>query len=164
MHNLGKYLKVIAGILIILFISHFFRFGPGTHGKIKGYQYTVTKFELEKAIDTVLKNSETVSRQAHIHEHLNDGINYVSIDVYKDGHSYEYVISYYGDSTYWKNSPNSEVAVVYAWDWKGNGGSEGNGNFTYRWWLKRKLTSIFESEFIEKVDKQLGKVHVVDPD
>jgi hypothetical protein len=91
--------------------------------------------------------------------YYNDGIRYLTIYITKDNVLYEYTFHYYGTDEYWETSTESSISLVYAYDGKGNGGSEGNDGFKGELKLRKKLTSIFESEFITKVDKQLGKSH-----
>ena len=145
----------------------------GGAGGIKAYQYPVTKFELEKAVDSLIKNNTNIQRdtvdnyytyvdsnkqERKIHDnYYNDGIGYLTLNIVGHGLAYQYIIRYYGDTSYWRTSANSEIFIVYA-----NGYSAGYSKISRK--LKKEITGLFESEFIDKLDKQLGKAHTVDPD
>jgi hypothetical protein len=177
-----KYYAIIIIALIILvllrFISFISSFGAGTHGSLMAYAYPVTKLELEKAVDSVLKYCDNVRRDSKDHfitelnakgdsinrlddNYYNDGTNYVTIFINKDGGNNEYTFRYYGDSTLWDTSKTTGLFIAYAYDENRNGGSDGHGDFKFRWGLKKRLTRIFEENFMEKVDKQLGKNHSI---
>ena len=91
----------------------------------------------------------------------NDGKRYLTIYITKNDIEYEYTFQYPGTEDEWANSKESVISIAYAYDDKGNGGSDGHGDFNFHWFLKRHLTGIFEGEFIDKVDKRLGKKHMV---
>ena len=150
-------MKIVAGLIfaIVLILVCSVIISPTLHfvggaGKIKGYQYPVTKVELEKAIQAVLKNGTNVHRDTNLYfyssydsinkvttessdstkgsvrvtQYYNDGVNYLTVYISANGFRYEYILGYYGDSTYWKESQNSEIAIIYAYDEKNNGGYE----------------------------------------
>jgi len=161
--------------------------GAGTHRSIKAYVYPVTKFELEKAVDSVLENDITVKRKISYYYYwydsikkvaweaidstvcstkvfdsaYNDGKRYLTINIVEDAKLYRYSFQYSGTDADWDSSKNSEISIAYAWDDKGNGGSEGHGDFNGKIGIKKKLTDRFENEFLNKVDKRLGKSHAV---
>ena len=150
-------------------------FGVGSHGSIKGYQYPVTKSELEKAVMTVLQNKTNVYRDTIRNymidvtngkndtienNYYNDGKNYLTIHIKTSDNLTDYTFRYLGDSLTWANSPTSEIFICYIYDTKGNGGSEGNG----KWGQTSSSTqtimiNLFEKEFIDKLDKELNKKH-----
>lgn len=75
--------------------------------------------------------------------------------------TYEFIFIYYGDPEDWDTAKTSEIFIAYAWDENTHeGGSVGNGGVTwYKLTLKNRLIKVFESEFISKVDKELGVAH-----
>jgi len=184
-----KYYTVIIIALIILVVWHFISFissfGAGTHGGIIAYCYPVNKHELEKAVDSVLEKCQDVKRSMPYFYYsydsvnkstsesidstigsvkvfdsaYNDGKRYITINIAQDGKLYDYSFQYSGYETDWDTAKNSVISVTYAWDDNGNGGSDGHGDFNFKWGLKRRLTKLFEDRFIERVDKQLGKHH-----
>jgi hypothetical protein len=150
-------------------------FGAGTHGSIKGYQYPVTKSELEKAVMTVLQSKTKVYRDTIRNymidvtdgkndtienNYYNDGKNYLTLHIKTLDNVVDYTIRYYGDSLTWANSRTSEIFICYIYDGKGNGGSEGNGKWGQTAGNKqKKMINLFETEFINKIDKELNKKH-----
>ena len=176
-----NYVIIIIALIILVvwrFLSFISSFGAGTHGSIKAYAYPVSKFELERAIDSVLKYCDNVRRDSIDHfitelnakgdsinrlddNYYNDGKNYITIFINKYGGSNEYTFRYYGDSTLWDTSKTSGLFIAYAYDENRNGGSDGHGDFNFKWGLKKRLTRVFEDNFIERVDKQLGKHHLI---
>ena len=149
--------------------------GAGTHGSIKSYQYPVTKQTLQDAAEKVLAEGGKIQRDTIPHykidvtdgkndtlwdNYYNDTVHYVTIFITNDGKPYQYTFHYTGDSQYWKETNTSELSIVYAWNEKDQGGSEGDGGVTNRLPdLKNDLTSLFEQRFIVKIDKVLGVKH-----
>lgn len=190
-------MKIVAGllftlvalfVLVMIYYSYYSvipMMSAGTHGSIKAYKYPVTKIELERVVDSVLKNSINVKRVISYYYHSYDSINNVTEDsidstkgstkvfdsAYNDGKRYltihinlykdtcQYTFQYTGTDIEWETSKESEISIAYSWDGRSNGGSEGHGDFDGKPELKKKLTDVFESEFLDKVDKQLGKHH-----
>ena len=146
--------------------------GAGTHGSIKGYQYNVTKNELENAVMYVIKNSPNIHRDTRGEPRIenvgngimdtifdnsyNDGKNYVAIKINVKNLENEYTFRYYGDEEYWKTSKSSEIFICWEFDKGGNGGNEEYINSDD----ERRLTNIFETQFISLVDKQLNQTHI----
>ena len=55
---------------------------------------------------------------------------------------------------------SSEISIAYAYDKDLNGGSEWMGGLEwYRFALRKHLLHLFESEFIDKLDKELNQKH-----
>lgn len=135
-------------------------FGAGTHGSIKGYQYSASKVLLEEAVNNVIKNDSTMHLDG-MKGHYNDNVNYVTFTIKSDKGENEYVIRYLGDNTTWATSTTSEIFICYIYDEMGNGGSSGNDN-----WkktpddIKKKMIDLFETKFINKIDKALRVEHV----
>jgi hypothetical protein len=151
----------------------------GTHGSIKGYRYPISKQALQNTVEKVIAEGGSVHRDTIVnyiidetggkHDTLwdnqyNDTINYVTIYVQKGGTEYKYTFRYYGDKEDWDTAKTSEIFIAYAWDEnKHQGGSEGNGGVTwYTPFLKKRLVGVFETEFIDRVDKQLAQKHTDD--
>ncbi len=144
--------------------------GGGTHGSIKTYEYQVSKATLEKAIWKVINLSVNIQRDTSKNyyndsmNYYNDSVMYITIKIRKGEIENDYTFRYGGGKEYWDTAIKSSIFIAYAFDKQGNGGSEGNGGI--RWYkpvLKKKLISVFESEFVSKVDKVLGVNHT-EPD
>ena len=132
--------------------------GAGTHGSIKRYQYTVTKYELEKAVKKILVNSLHVKYDKFDSiDVFNENATYLKIIINQSDGDYKYTFRYYGDSLDWKKSKNSELFITHAFDKDGNGGHEGDKGLVK---AEDKLITIFESEFISKVDSTLNIRHL----
>jgi len=171
--NLAYFLRIQD---FMLFVWRGCGFGAGTHGSIKGYQYPVTKTELEKAVMTILQNKTNVYRDTIRNymvdvtngkndtienNYYNDGKNYVTLHIKTSDGLNDYTFRYAGDSLDWANSRTSEIFICYIYDDKGNGGSEGNGKWGQTdGTTKKKMIDLFETEFINKIDKLLSKNHV----
>jgi hypothetical protein len=150
----------INGISVLAFFA--FCSTAGTHGSIKGYEYSTSKVNLEKAILEVIKENPSINRSESNSE--NDYYNedgYITITINAPD-KYSYTFRFFGGEEHWKNSPNkSEIFICYAHDNKGNGGSEGGGGVEwYKWGVKSKLTEYFEKNFISKLDKKLNSKHI----
>jgi len=73
-----------------------------------------------------------------------------------------YVFRYLGDEHHWNISSGSEIFIQYAKDKQGNSISQGNnenGEFNSK--LAKDLTSLFETEVVSKIDKELNLKHTV---
>lgn len=170
--------KASTYLFSILIISLVGCIGAGTHGSIKGYQYSINKDSLQKAVMTVIQSNSNIYRDTKLDslgssprlDH-NDGGDYVAGDnFYNDIKHYvtikitsgqnvnEYVFRYYGPDEDWKTSPTSEIFICYAHDKNGNGGSEGNDGVSKK--LAKEFTQVFEREFVDKVDKKLNLTHI----
>jgi len=133
----------------------------GTHGLIKGYEYPVSKYVLGKVVFHVISNSPNINRDT-AKDYYNDGESYITIEITKGEVLNRYTVHFYGDKVDWDTSKTSQISISYAYDNDGNGGSEGNGGFPwYKSSLKKKLISIFESEFINKIDKELRQNPII---
>jgi len=150
----------------------------GTHGSLKNYQYNISKYELEKAVNYVINENPKIHRDSvkYVYSHwvdiatddgyridsvpdyYNDGENYITIKIETDKGKCEYIFRYYGDKSYWDSSKTSEIFICYAYDEVRNGGSEGNGGVDRE--TLKYLAEIFEKEFINKIDEKLGLNHI----
>ncbi len=139
-------------------------FDGGTHGSIKAYQYPVSKYYLDSAVQKAFKLNPKI-HQDTTKDYYNDLHTYVTIEIEQPGGEYEYIFRYGGDSTYWDTSHHlSDLFICYAYDPDNKGGSEGDGGVTERnKTLKRKLTKPFETEFISKLDSIL-QIKSTNPD
>jgi hypothetical protein len=148
----------------------------GTHGSIKSYQYPCSKQALQNAVEKVIAADGSVRRDTIVNyridetngkndtvwnNYYNDTINYVTIYIKNGNTVYNFVFHYTGTKEQWDTSKVSDISIAYAWDENTyEGGSEGNGGVTwYTPFLKKRLTDVFESEFISKIDKELGVKH-----
>ncbi len=81
--------------------------------------------------------------------------------VFDSGVDYAFVFRYYGDSTYWDTSQNSEIFIAYA-TIDGKGGSKGHNDFSgERKRTKEKLIDVFEKEFVNILDEEIGSKHKI---
>lgn len=163
------------GMILFLFYS------CGGHGSLKGYRYQTTKENLQHAVMAVIKNNSNIYRDTSLDylgspipqiqvdseyaqpaatNYYNDVKNYVTIKITSGRSVNEYTFRYYGDEKYWKNSDSSEIFICYAYDKDHKGGSEGNGGVTPK--MLEEFTSVFEKEFISKVDSELHLTYTVD--
>jgi hypothetical protein len=150
----------------------------GTHGSIKGYRYSVNKDSLQKAIMKVIKNNLNIYRDTSLdslgssplldhndggdysagENYYNDIKHYVTIKITSGQKINEYTFRYYGPDEEWKTAPSAKIFICYAHDKDGNGGSEGNGGVSNK--MAKEFTEVFEKEFIDKVDNELGMSHL----
>ncbi|HEV8081747.1 MAG TPA: hypothetical protein VGP55_01015 [Chitinophagaceae bacterium] len=154
--------------------------GCGSAEAIKGYRYPVTKDVLEKAVMKVIKGSPNIYRdsskngmfdsamQKAENEHssvdsaiyYNDGKHYVTIKIKVGQIDNDYIFRFYGDEQYWKTSASSEIFINYVRDRYGNALSQGhNENGEFKSKMAKEFTSLFETEFINKLDKELNLKH-----
>ena len=74
-----------------------------------------------------------------------------------------YRFRYLGTSEYWSSSSSSTIFISYAEDKQGNSLSQGhNENGEFRSPLAKNLTSLFETEVVNKIDKELNLEHTND--
>ena len=169
--------KILTFLFSILAFSFVGCISAGTHGSIKGYQYSISKDSLQKAIMTVIQNNSNIFRDTTLDslgsspllDHndgkdysagdnfYNDIKHYVTIKITSGQDVNEYTFRYSGADEDWKNSPTSEIFICYAHDKNGNGGSEGNGGVSKG--MAKDFTDVFEKEFVDKVDKQINLTH-----
>ena len=143
-------------------------FTAGTHGSIKNYQYSLSKYELEKSVQKIITTNQNIQRDtiksfsdSTKYDYYNDGNYYLSVSIKKNKLVYEYIIKYGGNKEYWDSSKVSNLFICYAYDGEGNGGSEGNGGLPwYKFGLKKNLIGLFESEFVSKIDSVLMQKHI----
>ncbi len=151
--------------IIFLFFSAQGCLSGGTHGKIESYQYAVSKYDLSNDVLKVIESGTNILRDTLKGydggvNYYNDGIRYLNVIITKDSDICNYVIHFYGDSTYWDTAKNSALSIVYA-NFNGVGGSEGRDDFKGKEEVRDKLIEVFQSEFIDRLDKQVGKEHKV---
>lgn len=128
----------------------------GTHGYISAYDFNVSKYTLEKAVDQVIKDNSNIKRST-IKDHFNDDTGYVTIQISRGTTTDEYVFRYYADKSYWDTSKSSEIFIAYA-----NAGSEGGGITKQKKKYLKALIAPFREELINKIDSILGTKCVED--
>lgn len=162
-------------LVVILFPQLSSCITGGTHGSIKGYEYPVSKYVLQNAVEKVIRENPNIQPDTVVNfsVDITDGKNdTIYSNRYNDKEHYRrisipnvltgnsYTIHYLGDTTYWNTSKTSEISISYAYDVNGNGGSEGRGDFPwYKPSLRKKLVGVFEKEFVSKLDMELGIKH-----
>ena len=157
----GIRIKFIVFILLICFgLIGCDGMTGGTHGSIKAYEYSVSKSVLDKAVWKVIRANSNIKRDTIYQNdgikygYYNDSINYISFIITKDDLANDYTFRYAGDSTYYDTSKVSAISIAYAWDKDSNGGHEGISGK-----VKKQLVNLFETEFINKIDIELGLKH-----
>lgn len=110
-------LKIVL-IIIALFISvilfgvyNLYRIAPQGHGSQANYLFNESKFELEKRIDSIIKNDPALRRKemdpSPEDNYYNKGAYFtIIID------STSFCLRYYGDSTHWSNSSKSSEIFI----------------------------------------------------
>ena len=74
-----------------------------------------------------------------------------------------YRFRYLGTSSHWNSSSSSAIFISYARDKHGNSLSQGhNENGEFRSDLAKDFTSLFETEVVNKIDKELNLEHTND--
>jgi len=151
---------ISVSFIVIYILLKSFLITAGTHGSIKGYQYPISKYTLDSAVNIAIASNSNISKETDS-SFYNDGQSYVTINIKQPGMKYNYIFRYYGGPETWDNSPkSSELSICYAYDELGNGGSEGGGEVDwFHWILRRRLIRPFENELITKVDSVLKMKH-----
>lgn len=79
----------------------------GTHGTIIGYQYSISKYTLEKAVQKVIITNSNIQRDttkayndSTKNDYYNDGDNYITITIRKNQLINRYTFKYAGDKEY----------------------------------------------------------------
>ncbi len=166
-------------ILGLLFLTSLI-VGCGSAEAIKGYRYPTTKNILEKAVMKVIKsnpniyldsttnrildstmlkdrNKWTATDSAYYYDNLNA---YVRIKIKIGERENDYVFRYLGDKHYWESSTSSEIFISEVHDKYGKGLSQGhNENGEFKSKMAKEFTELFETEFVNKVDKELNLKH-----
>ena len=131
----------------------------GTHGSIKTYQYPISKYALDSAVQKAMASNPNILMDT-AKDYYNNEHTYVTMAIKQPDMTYRYTFRYAGDSTGWDTTRNmSELFISYAWDENGKGGSQGNGVSWFHWSLKRRLIKPFETEFILRLDSILKVKH-----
>ena len=160
-------------------ILPFFFIGCDSEEAIKSYGYPITKVKLEKAVMSAIQNNP------HIYLYTGDivvkqlplspidtstGIIHTSqyrgeiiwIKIKVGDIENDYTFRYRGDSSDWKNSSTSQIFIMSAHNSFGHyleQGQNEHGEFSSK--LANDLTSVFETELVDKIDKELNLKHVV---
>ncbi|MBC7411979.1 MAG: hypothetical protein H7331_05945 [Bacteroidia bacterium] len=133
----------------------------GTHGTVKAYCYTINKYKLHDAVNTVIANSTAIQKDS-VYDYYNDDTTYVTINCRVKEFKFRYVFRFSGDRLHWDTSKVSSISI--AWinatqkkvknDWVYlKTSEESKSNEPY---LK-----IFEYYLINKIDRVLGQKHMV---
>ncbi|HRO76794.1 MAG TPA: hypothetical protein PLP27_11670, partial [Crocinitomicaceae bacterium] len=146
--------------------------GAGTHGSLKGYSYSTSKYDLENAINSDIdKNSKitkiideqsytiSVKENGDFDTTINEDYvkSYTTIKIKTTKGENKYTFRFYGNEEDW-NKNTSEIFICYAYDEFGKGGSEGNGGIDNK--RLKYLTNVFEKELIKKIDEELRQKHI----
>ncbi len=155
----------ILGLLVIViavFISGLHAIAPNGHGSIRGYVYATSDTSLQKAVWCVINNNSSIEKHQTLKDdssvdYYNDSVNYITINIKAvNGIKHQYTFRYYGDSELRATTTISELFICYA-----DGESEGNGNLRDKNEYKNELLTLFEEQFIKKLDSTLNLQHTV---
>jgi hypothetical protein len=168
--------KTISKLLLFALIGNLYScLTAGTHGSIKDYNFLVPKNSLQKIAEEVISENPDIQKDTTKNYIVNitDGKNdTISNNRYSDDDNYvtvkisntinnevgEFTFQYVGDQKNWDTSKSSSLSIAYAFDEKGNGGSNQNGDLTSNLELRTKLITLFESKFIDRINKKLGQL------
>jgi len=153
-------------------------FTAGTHGSIKTYEYPIPKPALQNTVKKVILESTDIhidsvknyiidnsegKSDTIIDNRYNDAEEYLTIKIENDESdkgSYKYIIQY-SETEGSESAAKSSISIAYTYDAGDNGGSVGNGGISWDTQsLKRRLVTLFERKFIDRIDKNLGKKHI----
>jgi hypothetical protein len=163
-------LKKLFFLILLIFTSCIM--GAGSHGSLKGYRYSTTKYNLENAINSVINNNSniikiidegsytiSVKQNGDFDTTINEDYvkKYMSIKIKTAKGETKYTFRFYGGEDYWIKENTSEIFICYAYDELGKGGSEGNGGIDNK--RLKYLTDIFERELVKKIDEELQIEH-----
>lgn len=178
-----QYFKVslLFFLLFILLYQCSSLLGAGTHGSVKAYTYPVRKEKLQQVVEKVIADDFYImmadtSHKGYIIDITNgandtltspyakeDAERYLEFTITKDNLCNRYTIQYVGSMEDWQKDSSTTLSIAYAYDKDDNGGSEGNGGFPwYKPFLKKRITTLFEEEFLTKIDKQLGVTYNIE--
>lgn len=167
---------MISSILILtsLFV------GCGSAEAIKDYGYSTTKNNLERAVMKVIKSNPNIYLDSTTQSKLDSGMlkqrskwtptdsayyydnlnAYVRIKIKIGGRDNDYVFRYSGNRHDWESSTHSEIFISEVHDKYGNALSQGhNENGEFKSKMAKEFTSLFETEFINKLDRELNLKH-----
>jgi hypothetical protein len=123
----------------------------GQIGKIKSYEYDMTKFKLAAIISDYYKAHPELNKGAdtNIYTMNSPGYeqDYFNCYIQTGDDTCMFVFSYLGDSTYWANDKHSEIGLRYACKY----GQLLKINSDLGFFEKRKFIKIFEKGFIDKL-------------
>jgi len=138
-------LNLLLTILIIAVSS------CGQIGKIKSYEYNMTKYKLAAIVSDYYKTRPELKKGADttIYNMNSPGYeqDYFNCYIKSGDDTCMFIFSYLGDSTYWANNKHGEIGLRYACKY----GQILKTNSDLGFFEKRKLTKIFEKGFINKL-------------
>jgi len=152
--------------------------GCGSAEAIKAYRYHTTRYNLEKAIMTVIHSNphiylDTIPRTVIVRRNPNDNSDTTTMVINAEDYTGKerdqiladyaartmirikvgqientYVFRYFGSEQFWKKSPSSEIFIIVAHDKSGNGLEQGQNEHGQ---FKSKMAK----EFTELFEKEL---------
>lgn len=118
---------------------------------LKSYYYSVSRYELQKAVSIVLEHNKKIHHaRTDSADHFNDGINFLTLKLRNSSSDkeYEYITAYKSRKYNGNDSSNSEISIPHA--------SIGNKrDFHKDHKLRSELIERIEEELISKVDSIL---------
>jgi len=143
---------IFCNVKICIFLSIIvFLCSCGQIGKIKSYEYNITKSQLAEYISIYYKSHPelTIGSNLDIYNQKTPGYEQDYFDCYIQAgdDTCMFVFSYLGDSTYWANNKHGEIGLRYA----GKFGQQVRIDSDLGFFEKRKFIKIFEEGFINKL-------------
>ena len=138
-------------VYIIIIVKWTHAFSMDENEPLKSYYYSVSRYELEKAVSIVLEHNKKIHHpRTNSADHFNDGINFQTLKLNNSSpnREYEYITAYRSRKYNGDDSSNSEISIPHA--------SIGNkGDFRKDKKLRSELIERIEEELISKVDSIL---------
>lgn len=131
----------------------------GTHGSLKGYRYSTSKYVLEKVVHNVITKSNLFVQDS-VKDYYNDDTAYITLHFPEGEYVYKYTFRYYGDKEYWDTSSTAEIFIAIVHTEMRDGRSVPVRKYNAE--VKKELTERFEHAFISKIDSSLGMNHKVE--
>jgi hypothetical protein len=124
----------------------------GTHGALESYDFSCSKGNLQRRVDSLLSNDSTIVRSVvtdtFTSKYYNDGNRYLTFKIFSSADTNEYTIQYSGTNEMWDTATTSQIALVYAFDKKGQGGDAAQIDNNK---VRSQLLSTFEEKFVYKL-------------
>jgi hypothetical protein len=139
MKNILIFILFLVGLVTIYFTYNLFRLAPQGHGSHANYKFHMSKFDLEKRIDSLIEADKKLERKK-LEKPPND--NYYNEGAYftiiTGGASF--CFRYSGNSEDWKNSPDSSEIFIASYH-----------NFEKNEKRKKEYFKLIETNFIYKL-------------
>jgi len=155
--------SIRAILVIIIFVLASFFTGCGSAEAIEQYSYSTSKPNLEKAVNNVLKSNSNPNviwdtiRPSRYDSTLWPGFNWITIK--EKEIEYNYGFDYLGGKNEWATSSSSTICIDLLWNNKGLYLKQGENVGDFSSHEAKAAKSLFEKEFVNKLDKELNLKH-----